>query len=54
MIKEPCSDGLLVLMFNLGPKIITLRQEKAIRVAVSFHSFLFFRVLFLSQLYFQN
>ena len=47
MIKEPCSDGLLVLMFNLGPKIITLGQEKAIRVAVSFHSFLFFSSIIL-------
>ena len=47
MIKEPCSDGLLVLMFNLGPKIITLGQETAIRVAVSFHSFLFFSSIIL-------
>ena len=47
MIKEPCSDGLLVLMFDLGPKIITLGQEIAIRVAVSFHSFLFFSSIIL-------
>ena len=47
MIKEPCSDGLLVLMFNLGPKIITLGQETAIRSAVSFHSFLFFSSIIL-------